>query len=56
MSLLGLILLGLGLLRVTEHGVDLVLGVTPLLVHDGDDGEIIWGPGGLDIDVVRFLM
>ena len=56
MPFLGLIPPALGLPRVTEHGEDLVLGVAPLLVHDGDDGEIIWGPGGLDIGVVRFLM
>ena len=55
-SLLGLIPPALGLPRVTERGEDLVLGVAPLLVHNGDDGEIIWGPGGLDIGVVRFLM
>ena len=46
----------LGLPLVSDRGHLLVLGVAPLLVHDGDDGEIIWGPVGLDIGVVRFLM
>ena len=31
------ILPALGLLRVTERGGDVVLGVAPLLVHGGDD-------------------
>ena len=33
------ILPALGLLRVTERGGDVVLGVAPLLVHGGDDVE-----------------
>ena len=52
MPFLGLIPPALGLPRVTERGEVLVLGVVPLLVHNGEDVEIIWGPGGLDIDVV----
>ena len=42
------ILPALGLLRVTEHGEDVVLGVAPLLVHGGDDVEICWGLDDLD--------
>ena len=52
MPFLGLIPPALGLPRVTERGEDLVLGVAPLLVHDGEDSEIIWGPVGLDTGVL----
>ena len=45
----------LELLLVTVGAGRGVLGVVRLLVHVGD-GEIIWGPGGLDIGVVDFLM
>ena len=43
------------LLLVTVGAELVVLGVVPLVVHVGD-GEIIWGPGGLDIGVVDSLM
>ena len=44
-----------GLLLVTVGAELHVLGIVRLLVHVGD-GEIIWGPVGLDIGMVDFLM
>ena len=44
-----------GLLLVPVHTDLLIAGVVRPLVNGGD-GEIHWGLGGLDIDMVRFSM